>query len=164
MSRYEANTRLDNQVSRRNCQMFSTGFNSGARAGSSTSVRLSGTTRSWAQCHPARSISRTPWAPCPCCGTPFTKNSFACTPNDTAPTNLEIRCDNTDCDFTGNRALPVLTVDEPIYRRLPAFLVATVDKFASLPWEGQTGAFFGHVGRFQAGLGFFGAAEPRHGL
>src|SRR3954469_773125 len=43
--------------------MFSTGFNSGARAGSSTSVRLSGTTRSLARCHPARSISRTPWAP-----------------------------------------------------------------------------------------------------
>src|SRR3954453_9064282 len=43
--------------------MFSTGFNSGARAGSSTSVRLSGTTRSVARCHPARSISRTPWAP-----------------------------------------------------------------------------------------------------
>src|SRR3954449_5819403 len=43
--------------------MFSTGFNSGARAGSSTSVRLSGTTRCLARCHPARSISRTPWAP-----------------------------------------------------------------------------------------------------
>src|SRR3954454_6011630 len=43
--------------------MFSTGFNSGARAGSSTSERLSGTTRSLARCHPARSISMTPWAP-----------------------------------------------------------------------------------------------------
>src|SRR3954463_14124457 len=43
--------------------MFSTGFNSGARAGRSTSVRLSGTTRSLARCHPARSISMTPWAP-----------------------------------------------------------------------------------------------------
>src|SRR4051794_22284924 len=40
--------------------MFSTGFNSGARAGSSTSVRLSGTTRSLVPCHPARSISMTP--------------------------------------------------------------------------------------------------------
>ena len=44
-------------------QMFSTGFNSGARAGGSASVRLSGTTRSLARCHPARSISMTPWAP-----------------------------------------------------------------------------------------------------
>src|SRR3954462_6415993 len=63
MSREEANTRLDNQFSRRNCQIFSTGFNSGARAGRSTSVRLSGTTRSLVRCHPARSISMTPWAP-----------------------------------------------------------------------------------------------------
>jgi hypothetical protein len=59
--------------------------------------------------------------------------------------------------------LPVLTVDEPIYRRLPAFLIATVDKFAALPWVGETGAFFGHVDRFADGLGFYGAAEPGEG-
>jgi hypothetical protein len=46
---------------------------------------------------------------------------------------------------------------------LPAFLIATVDKFASLPWVGETGAFFGHVDRFDAGVGFYGAAEPRLG-
>ena len=101
---------------------------------------------------------------CPWCGTPFTPASFACVPNDTAPTNLEIRCANTACDFTRNRPLPILTVDEPIYRRLPAFLIATIDKFASLPWVGETGAFFGHVDRFAEGLGFYGPAEPgRHG-
>ena len=54
-----------------------------------------------------------------------------------APSNMEIRCANTACDFTRDRPLPVLTVDEPIYRRLPAFLIATVDKFASLPWVGE---------------------------
>ena len=53
-----------------------------------------------------------------------------------------------------------MTVDEPIYRRLPAFLIATVDKFASLPWVGETGAFFGHVDHFEEGVGFYGAAEP----
>lgn len=104
-----------------------------------------------------------PLKACPWCGTEFTPSSFACMPNDRAPTNLEIRCANTACDFNGNRALPVLTVDEPIYRRLPAFLIATVDKFASLPWVAETGAFFGHVDRFEDGLGFYGAAEPREG-
>jgi hypothetical protein len=97
---------------------------------------------------------------CPWCGTPFRPSSFSCRPTETAPTNLEIRCANTSCDFTRERPLPILTVDEPIYRRLPAFLIATVDKFASLPWEGATGAFFGHVNRFTDGLGFFGADEP----
>jgi hypothetical protein len=101
-----------------------------------------------------------PLKACPWCGTEFEPNSFACVPNDTAPTNMEIRCVNTSCDFIGNRPLPILTVDEPIYRRLPAFLIATVDKFASLPWVGETGAFFGHVDRFVDGEGFYGAAEP----
>jgi hypothetical protein len=80
-----------------------------------------------------------------------------------APINLEIRCVNTACDFTRGRALPILTVDEPIYRRLPSFLIATVDKFAPLPWVAETGAFFGHVDRFTDRVGFYGAAEPREG-
>lgn len=104
-----------------------------------------------------------PLKSCPWCGTEFTAQSFACVPTERAPTNLEIRCVNTDCDFSRHRALPILTVDEPIYRRLPAFLIATIDKFASLPWVGETGAFFGHVDRFKEGLGFFGASEPGEG-
>jgi hypothetical protein len=94
--------------------------------------------------------------------TPFNKNSFACRPTDAAPTNLEIRCANTACDFNRDRPLPILTVDEPIYRRLPAFLIATVDKFASLPWVAETGAFFGHVDHFAEGTGFYGAADTGH--
>src|SRR6266536_1482401 len=97
---------------------------------------------------------------CPWCGTPFKPMSFACVPNETAPINMTIRCANTGCDFTRDRALPILTVDEPIYRRLPAFLIATVDKFASLPWLGEAGAFFGHVVRFEDQVGFYGAGEP----
>lgn len=104
-----------------------------------------------------------PLKACPWCGTEFTPSSFSCTPNEHAPTNLEIRCANTACEFSRNRPLPVLTVDEPIYRRLPAFLIATVDKFAALPWVGETGAFFGHVDRFEDGVGFYGAAEPGEG-
>lgn len=104
-----------------------------------------------------------PLKACPWCGTAFTPSSFACMPNEHAPINLEIRCANTACDFSRNRPLPILTVDEPIYRRLPAFLIATVDKFAALPWVGETGAFFGHVNRFEDGVGFYGAAEPGRG-
>jgi hypothetical protein len=99
---------------------------------------------------------------CPWCGTAFAPKSFACTPNVEAPTNLELRCASDTCAFTGDRALPIVTVDEAIYRRLPAFLIATVDKFAALPWQGQAGAFFGHVDRADA-TGFYGAAEPGQG-
>jgi hypothetical protein len=113
--------------------------------------------------NPQRVRAPAPIKACPWCGTPFTPQSFQCVPNNNAPRNLEIRCTNGDCDFTGNRALPILTVDEPIYRRLPAFLIATVDKFASLPWVGECGAFFGHVDRVEDGVGFYGAAEPGPG-
>src|ERR687897_64150 len=56
MSVEEANTRLDNPVSRRNGQRVSTGFNSGARAGRSPSGRVSGPTSSVAPCRRARSL------------------------------------------------------------------------------------------------------------
>lgn len=97
---------------------------------------------------------------CSWCSEPFTPDSFACTPTPQAPKNMEIRCTNPDCDFTGERALPILTVDEAIYRRLPAFVIATVDKFAGLPWLGEAGAFFGHVDRSDQ-WGFYGANDSR---
>jgi hypothetical protein len=96
---------------------------------------------------------------CPWCATDFERESFACVPSDSAPRNMEIRCANPDCAFTGNRSLPILTVDEAIYRRLPAFVIATVDKFAGLPWLAEAGAFFGHVDR-EDQWGFYGAADP----
>jgi hypothetical protein len=46
-----------------------------------------------------------PLKACPWCGTEFTPASFACVPNNTAPTNMEIRCANTACDFTRGRVV-----------------------------------------------------------
>lgn len=44
-----------------------------------------------------------------------------------------------------SEGLPVVVVDEEIYRLLPALVIATVDKFAQLPWKGETQALFGNV-------------------
>jgi hypothetical protein len=99
---------------------------------------------------------------CPWCGARFVPESFALVPNDDEPRELRIVCVNFECDFTRDRALPIVAVDEPIYRRLPAFLIATVDKFASLPWVGQAGALLGCADRYDA-TGFYGAAEPGKG-
>lgn len=52
-----------------------------------------------------------------------------------------------------DEGLPVLVVDEEIYRRLPALLIATVDKFAQMPWKGATQMLFGRVDSYC----------PRHG-
>ncbi len=53
------------------------------------------------------------------------------------------------CDFTERNApkegLPVMVVDEEIYRRPPSLLIATVDKFAQMPWKGETQMLFGKV-------------------
>jgi len=99
---------------------------------------------------------------CPWCGTRFGAASFVLLPNDDQPRELRIVCTNFECDFTRDRALPIIAVDEPIYRRLPAFLIATVDKFAALPWVGQAGALLGRAERHDA-TGFYGAAEPGRG-
>ena len=44
-----------------------------------------------------------------------------------------------------DEGIPVVVVDEEIYRLLPALLVATVDKLAQLPWNGSTQMLFGQV-------------------
>ena len=62
------------------------------------------------------------------------------------------------CEFSEAKApregLPVMVVDEEIYRRPPSLLIATVDKFAQMPWKGETQMLFGKV----TGL------CPRHGF
>ncbi|MET8337623.1 DISARM system helicase DrmA [Streptosporangium canum] len=49
--------------------------------------------------------------------------------------------------------LPILTVDEEIYRLAPSLVIATVDKLAQLPWRGFAGHLFGRVSQ----------RCPRHG-
>ena len=62
------------------------------------------------------------------------------------------------CEFSEAKAptegLPVLVVDDEIYRHPPALLIATVDKFAQLPWRGETQMLFGQVNRHCARHGF----------
>ncbi len=84
-------------------------------------------------------------AVCPWCATPMiprrrstdvgayglrsTKHSF------------ELFCTHADCPFAP--LLPVLVVDEQIFAEPPSMLVATVDKFARVPWVPRAGALFG---------------------
>lgn len=99
---------------------------------------------------------------CPWCGERFEPQCFRLSGTPSAPTDLKVHCRSLDCEFNGARMLPMVTVDEPIYRRLPAFLIATVDKFAALPWTAQVGALFGRVDRHDT-EGFYGPADPGRG-
>lgn len=55
------------------------------------------------------------------------------------------------CPFSRRQSpgegLPILTVDEEIYRLVPSMVISTVDKLAQLPWRGQPGMLFGRVSR-----------------
>ena len=112
--------------------------------------------------NPDRNPSPIPLENCPWCGGEFEPESFTLLPDADNPRELRIVCTDFECEFSGDRPLPIVGVDEPIYRRLPAFLIATVDKFASLPWVGQAGALLGGADRFGQ-EGFYGAAEPGTG-
>ncbi len=114
------------------------------------------------QNEPDRKPPPIPLESCPWCGTRFGRDSFTLQPNADNPCDLRVVCANPDCDFTRSRSLPVVAVDEPLYRRLPAFLIATVDKFAALPWVGPSGALLGGADRYDED-GFYGAAEPGRG-
>ena len=110
-----------------------------------------------------RKPSPIPLENCPWCGTKFKSTSFQLIPNPDQPRDLRVRCANRYCEFSGNQRLPIVSVDEPIYRRLPCFLIATVDKFAALPWTGEVGGFFGKVERHDKD-GFYGPCDPGVGL
>ena len=58
------------------------------------------------------------------------------------------------CDFSKGDGLPVVVVDEEIYRLLPTLLIATVDKFAQMPWKGEVQMLFGQVNGYCDRHGF----------
>src|SRR5690606_24612053 len=70
-------------------------------------------------------------------------------PSKTKYERAVVYCPNFKCGFSERSARgegrPVLFVDEQIYQVLPDFLVATVDKFAMLPWRAEAGMLFGRI-------------------
>ncbi len=138
------------------------------RATEQDPMRSTARTKVLAYLKSSKSPLPVPLRECPWCNTPFGRDSFTLVgadgkANTAEPINLKLMCINRDCDFhLARRTLPILTVDEPIYRRLPAFLIATVDKFAGMPWTGDIASFFGGVSRYGP-TGFYGPSEPGTG-
>jgi hypothetical protein len=103
---------------------------------------------------PGQKESPFPLSVCPWCGEDIRIRSIklvddAGKSSKTRYTRAVVYCEGADCIFTERRregeGLPVLFVDEQIYRELPDFLVATVDKFAMLPWRAEAGMLFGRA-------------------
>lgn len=87
---------------------------------------------------------------CPWCGTDFSlggSDHHVKSHDETPARRTLVYCPNDVCDFYETAApgegVPVVTVDEEVYRLLPTFLIGTIDKFAQIPWNGATRLLFG---------------------
>ncbi|EMD9442888.1 helicase [Burkholderia cepacia] len=92
---------------------------------------------------------------CPRCGTTLVTDkgvpeSQTYIP-DTKVQRTRICCRNPSCEFSARNSddegIPAVVVDDEIYRTCPSLIVATVDKFARLPFKGETRSIFGFRNR-----------------
>ncbi|MGW7254933.1 helicase-related protein [Streptomyces sp. NPDC054834] len=74
---------------------------------------------------------------CPWCGARLDARAYEVEEN---AKRMYVRCPGTDCDFVDG--LPVHLIDEAVYAARPTLVIATVDKFASMPWRPATAALF----------------------
>jgi len=96
---------------------------------------------------------------CPWCGEDIEPAHYVS--DDVCERTLVI-CPNESCDFSASSCelgLPVLTVDQEIYHHPPSLLLATVDKFAQMAWNGRIQAIYGRVTRRCPRHGFLTDAE-----
>ncbi len=96
---------------------------------------------------------------CPWCGEVLTPRHYLAIP---ARKRTLVGCGRQECEFSFlNRpdGIPVLVVDEEIYRSLPTILIGTVDKFARLPWRGEAQTLFGRVYRYCQRHGWLSPAD-----
>ncbi|MGW2216772.1 DISARM system helicase DrmA [Nonomuraea sp. NPDC001684] len=86
---------------------------------------------------------------CPWCGTKIGVGNVKAPNDDRRRVFVYCGDEFAECPFAEGgeveEGLPVLTTDEEIYRLAPAFLIATVDKFARLAREGEAASLFGYV-------------------
>ena len=84
---------------------------------------------------------------CPWCGAELGPSEYEA---DEYEERIKIHCPNDTCDFSpsndlGIDGIPAHTVDEQVYRHTPSLVIATVDKFAQMAWNGRVQALFGRV-------------------
>ncbi len=121
---------------------------------SATANRLKDVHQALSDYTPGRTDSPFPLTTCPWCGDPIKIQNIKLVDDAGKPTKKNfaraaVYCDNASCLYTEAKVsglgLPVLFVDEQIYEEVPAFVVATVDKFAMMPWRGDAGMLFGRA-------------------
>lgn len=141
---------------------FSLGLWVGKSATANTLTEVAAAVVEYRNSESPTAASPFPLTACPWCRRALDKDALEVIGAKSNPSDVRVVCTNSECDFSKAHepsGLPVLFVDEQIYQELPSFLIATVDKFAMLPWRGESGGFFGRVGA-REGRRFFGPASP----
>lgn len=80
---------------------------------------------------------------CPWCGTDLDHRNY-----EIAGGSMVVRCPGQTCRF--RHGLPVHIIDDDVYANRPSLLIATVDKFAMMPWKAEVGRLFGTDGAHPA--------------
>jgi Helicase conserved C-terminal domain len=75
---------------------------------------------------------------CPWCGTALDRENYWLKKHPQL--HLVVQCKTEGCEFKDG--LPVWVIDEDIYRERPTLLIATLDKYAALPWRPEVGNLF----------------------
>ena len=92
---------------------------------------------------------------CPWCGQTLGARDYRI---GGSPKQCRAYCSRKSCEFSdtgeADSGLPVLVVDEDIYRRCPALVIGTVDKFAQIAWNHRVASIFGRVDKFCEKHGF----------
>ena len=94
---------------------------------------------------------------CPWCGQELDEYCYEI---GGTPKQCRVFCSRDRCEFSKKSNqdgdyLPVLVVDDDIYRRCPSLLIATVDKFAQIAWQEKPASIFGLVDKYCQKCGFF---------
>ena len=102
---------------------------------------------------------------CPWCGTKLKyDNGEVCG----TPEQWRLFCSRKSCifskhlDYDADLSLPVVLVDEDIYSRVPALIIATVDKFAQIAWNPKVKAVFGKVDTYCNYHGYYDSSLGKH--
>lgn len=105
---------------------------------------------------------------CPWCGSRLTADNVTVEQYKQGRGRTFLYCRERSCSFTKRESpgegIPVVTVDEEIYRLLPTFLLATVDKFAQMPWRGDVQGLFGRVSARCERHGWLGTERECEGV
>ncbi len=105
--------------------------------------------------HPPREHNPLQVVSCPWCGSAINAHCYEVSG---IPKQCRVYCPNKLCAFyktkKGETNLPVLVVDEDVYKRCPSLIIGTVDKFAQMARKWETRAIFGRVNKYCQKHGF----------